>query len=70
MTLDEDRAERVKQMAEAMELQIDRIHWADPATFREVTVFRMMAAEFIRLEDEIRALKDEVRQAASLLRDR
>ncbi len=62
MTLDEDRAERVNHKAETM---MSALH-----SVGTNAMVRMIAYEFIRLEDEIRALKDEVRLAASGLRDR
>ncbi len=72
MTLDEDRAERVKRKADMM-LRTYRIATADTWQVQPIVmapVLSLFAAEFIRLEDEIRALKDEVRLAASGLRER
>jgi hypothetical protein len=69
VTIEEDRAERVNAKAKAIRDAFYAIR-CGLADKDQAALVRLFAAEFIRLEDEIRALKDEVRLAASGGRDR
>jgi hypothetical protein len=69
MTLDEDRAERVHRKAADL---CDKLKHASGRSqnMSESLMIGLLAIEVVDLEDEIRALKDEVRLAASGGRER